>query len=94
MDSAVRVEADHGRQEHRVERAVVQARVHAAQAVAQAVHAAQALLEGHRALHAGAHHLPAGVAVVAVARGAFDVRPAAGQAVQRDAVGRRVDGGP
>ena len=67
-------------------------RVHAAQAVRERMHAAQPLLERHRALHAGAHHVPARLAVAAVARGALDVRPAALQAVERDAVGRRVDG--
>ena len=86
------IEADHRRQEHRVQRAVVQLRVDAAQRMAQRMHAAQPLLEGQRALRRGAHHLQPRVAVAAVARGALDVRPAARQAVERDAVGRRVEG--
>src|SRR6185369_10126188 len=45
-----------------VQRAVVQLRVGAAEAVAQAVDAAEPLLERHRALHACAHHVEARVA--------------------------------
>ena len=87
------VEADHGGQKHGIERAVVQARVHAAQAVAQAVHAAQAFLERHGALHAGAHHVQARLPVCAVAGGLLNAGPAALQAIERDAVGRWVEGG-
>ncbi|MCY1356613.1 hypothetical protein D9M68_602120 [compost metagenome] len=57
------------------------------------MHAAQALLEGHRALHRCAHHVQPRIAVPAVAGGALDMGPAALQAVQRDAVGGRVEGG-
>ncbi len=71
------VEVDHGRQEEGVEGAVVQARVDAAQAVAQRVHAAQAFLEGHSALHRGAHEVEPRLAVAAVAGGALDVAPGA-----------------
>ena len=69
----------------------MQLRVRAAEAVAEAVHAAEALLEGHRALHAGAHHVEARLAVTAVLRRALDVRPAALEAVDRNAVRRRID---
>jgi len=72
---------------------MVQFGVHAAQAVAQAVHGAQALLKGHGPLHGRAHHVQPGLAVAAVLRGAFDVVPGALQSVQRDAVGWRVEGG-
>ena len=72
---------------------MVQARIDATQAVAERMHAAQAFLERHRALHRRAHQVHTGLAVGTVAGGALDVRPAAGQAVQRDAVRRRVKGG-
>ena len=85
------VEGDHRRQKHGVEGAVVQAWIDPAQAVAQAVHAAQAFLEGHGALHRGAHHVQAGLAVTAITRGALNVGPAACQAIERDAVGRGVE---
>mmetsp|Transcript_5841 Transcript_5841/g.22869 ORF Transcript_5841/g.22869 Transcript_5841/m.22869 type:complete len:373 (-) Transcript_5841:223-1341(-) len=86
------IEANDRRQKDRVERAVMQARVQAAQGVAERMHGAQPFLEGHRAVQACAHHVHAGVAVLAVARGAFDRGPAPAQALQRDAVGRRVEG--
>ena len=72
---------------------MVQARIGAAQAVAQRMHAAQALLERHRALHRSAHHVQARLAVAAVAGGTFDVQPGALQAIERDAIGGRIEGG-
>ena len=56
------------------------------------MHAAQAFLESHRALHGGAHHVQARLAVFPVAGGALYVGPAAFQTVQANAVGRRVEG--
>ena len=87
-----RIEAHHRWQKQSVQGAMVQARVDAAQAVTQAVHAAQTFLKGHGALHAGAHHVPARFAVLAVGGGAFNMAPATRQTVQANAVGRRVDG--
>ena len=72
---------------------MVQARVHAAQAVAERMHSPQPFLEGHGPLHAGAHHVQARFAVAAVAGGFFDGSPAAFQAIQCNAIGRRVEGG-
>ena len=71
---------------------MVQLRVHAAQAVAQRMHAAKAFLERHGALHAGAHHVESRFPVAAIAGGTLNVRPAARQAVERNAVGWRVKG--
>ncbi len=69
----------------------MQARIDTAEAVTERVDAAQALLEGHRALHRRAHQVETRFPVAAVAGGAFDVGPAALQSVQGDPVGRRVD---
>ena len=65
--------------------------VHTPQAVAERMHAAQTFLKRHRALHGCAHHVQACVAVLAVVGGAFDVRPATCQAVQCNAVSRRIE---
>ena len=72
---------------------MVQAGVNATQAVAERMHAAQAFLERHGALHGGAHHVEARFPVTAIAGGALNVGPAAGQSVQRNAVSRWVEGG-
>ena len=48
------------RQQHRIEGAVVQARVDTAQRMAQAVYTAQAFLKGQRTLQRRAHHVGAG----------------------------------
>ena len=87
------IEAHHRRQKHRVQGAVVQAGVNAALAVAERMHADQAFLKRHRALHRRAHQIEPCLAVAAVAGGAFDVGPAALQAVEGDAVRWRVEGG-
>ncbi len=72
---------------------MVQARLHATQAVAEAVHTAQAFLKSHGALHAGTHQLAARFGILAVARGALNVGPASGQAIQRNPIGWGVEGG-
>ena len=64
-----------------------QARIDAAQRVAQAMHTSQTFLKRHRALHARAHHVEARIAVLPVFRGALDVRPATRQAIETNAVG-------
>ena len=69
----------------------MQARVHAPEAVAQAVHTTQAFLEGHGPLHRGAHHVQTCIPVLAVLGGALDVGPTARQAIQRNAIGGRVE---
>ena len=86
------IEAHHGWQEHRVQRAVVQTRVHTSQAVTEAVHAAQAFLKCHGALHACAHQLAPRICVIAIARGAFNMCPTASQAIKGYAVGWWVEG--
>ena len=87
------VETHYRRQKHGIQRAVMQARVHAAQAVAQAVHAAQPFLKSHGSLHAGAHQLAARLAVLAVAGGTLYVGPAPGQPIECNAISGRVEGG-
>ena len=89
----LRIERDDCRQKHGVERAVVQAWLHTAQAVAEAVHTAQAFLKRHGALHAGTHQLAAGLGILPVARGALNVGPATGQTIQRNTVCRWVERG-
>ena len=72
---------------------MVQAGCDTPQAVAEAVHAAQPFLKCHRPLHAGTHQLAARLGILTVARGTFNVCPAASQPIQRDTVGGRVEGG-
>ena len=64
----------------------------AAQAVAQRMHGAQPFWKAMAPCHAGAHHVQARLAVAAVARGLLDGGPASREAVERDAVGGRVEG--
>ena len=72
------IETHNGRQKHGIERAVVEFWIDAAQAVAEAMHTAQSLLKGHRALHRSTHHVQAGIAVLAVVGGALDIGPSTG----------------
>ena len=87
------VEAQHRRQIDRVQRAVMQAiALQPARRMAERMHRAQALLEDHRAFHRRHRHVVARLAVRAVPRRALDVRPGLLQPIERDAVGRRVEG--
>ena len=86
------IEGNDGGQKHGVQSAVVQLGVDAAQAVAERMHTAQTFLKRHRALHGGAHHVQTRIAVAAIMRGALNIRPAACQAIQSNAVCRRVEG--
>ena len=72
---------------------MVQLGVDAAQRMAEAVHTAQALLEGQRALQRGTHHVGTRLHVGGIAEGHFDVAPGAPEAVERNAIGRWVEGG-
>ena len=66
FDAGVKV--NNSGQKHGIQRAVVQPRVNAAQAVAQAVHTTKSFLKSHGPLHGGAHKVQAGLAVTAVQR--------------------------
>ncbi len=57
------------------------------------MHAAETLLERHRALHRCGHHVEARVAVLTVLRRTFDIGPRALKPVERDAVRRRIERG-
>ena len=72
---------------------MVQARIHAAQAVAERMHAPQTFLKRHGALHAGTHQLAARFDIGSIGSGAFDMGPCPLQAVEGDAVRRRIKGG-
>ena len=80
------IETHNGRKKHGIERAVVELRINAAQAVAQAMHTSQPLLKCHSALHRSTHHVQAGIAVLAVVGGTLDISPTTRQTIQGDAV--------
>ena len=63
------VKSDHSRQIDGIQRAMVQRVVNRTGGVAERMNAAQALLEGHRALHRCAHHLQPRLGITAVASG-------------------------
>ncbi len=54
---------------------MMQARIDPAQAMTERVHAAQAFLKSHSALHRSTHHVEPRFAVLAISRGTFYVRP-------------------
>ena len=60
--------------------------------MAERMHRAQALLEHHGAFHGGHRHVVARLAVRAVPGRALDVLPRLLQPIERDQIGRRVDG--
>ncbi len=85
------IESNHGRQEHGVQGAVVQAWVDTAQTVAEGMHTTQPFLKRQRTLHGGAHHLQPGISVLPLLRGVFNVCPTPCQTIQSDAVCWRIE---
>ncbi|MDR6357779.1 hypothetical protein Q3H58_004450 [Pseudomonas psychrotolerans] len=71
----------------------MQAWIDATQRVTQAVHAAEPLLEGQRALQRGAEHLGPRLDIARLVESQFQIAPGTPQAIQGDAFGRRIEAG-
>jgi hypothetical protein len=89
-----RVERQHVRQHHRVQGPVPELpALERAERVADRVDGTEALLQRERPVEGGRHHLAPRVEIGAVGDRALDIGEGPAQAVERDAVGRRVERG-